>query len=243
MKLRKTLSKLALGLCATSLLALNSMAAETNFEELMAVAPKMEKSVRLNVKSLNAIQLDNGEIIYVSDNGRFALQGRIVDVWSKNELDTMDEIEFASTHVELDKFNLDLSTLNTFTFGEGEKEVVVFADPFCDYCKKYISDVYEAKDSRYKYTVVVVPALGEKSNLASRSMFCASNPEDRLKNFLKGSLESMIQKANCDTQNYDMTLTFAHMMGIQAVPHFIAPDGRYRTGGLTKDVNNWLAAN
>src|SRR5690606_33844687 len=56
---------------------------------------KIEKLVDIPIQSLKAVE-SNGEIHYISNNGRFILQGRLVDVLQQKPLDTMPQIAFAT---------------------------------------------------------------------------------------------------------------------------------------------------
>lgn len=235
MNLKNTLRTLTL---ASAFVSATAMA--DNARAVFDQIEKIQSATPLKVQTLNAVELEDGQILFISQNGRFVVQGRLTDVWTKQALDTMDEIKHASTHVDLDSLNMDLSQMNTFTFGSGPQRVVLFADPNCSFCKKYIEDARAKADARYHYTVVVVPALGDDSNRLSRNLFCAADKSNAVDLFLNGGLDTLIQRPNCDIKQYDLTLTLAQMLEITAVPYFIAPDGRYRTGGNPADVNNWL---
>lgn len=178
----------------------------------------------------------NGEILYVSENGRYAIQGKLTDVWQRKELRTLDDIKKSAIKIPVRDMGIDVDTLNTIAVGNGPQEVIVFVDPRCDSCKSLIE---ESKDHpEYTLKLVVVPALGQASHEQSKALFCATDKKDALEHLLTGALESLPQKTSCDTSRYDLTLTIATLFQIRGVPFIIAPDGRFKMG--TKNTWAWL---
>jgi len=189
--------------------------------------PSFDAKTSLPVEEIQVLET-NGKIYFVSKNGRFVFQGQLTDSWHKKPLDTMDEIKYAASHIDLDVMGLPLDDLNTITISGGPERVVVFVDPLCAYCKSFIKEA-KLRTDKYTFKIIVVPALGKQSNVLSKSLFCASDKSNALEMFMNNNLGSLPQKkSNCDTNNYDLTLTVAQLFGIRSVPFFIAPDGRYK---------------
>ena len=207
---------------------------------LGANVPTLESITDLPVKTLKAVESD-GQVFFMSENGRFVIQGQLTDTWHRQTLDTVEEIRYAATHVDVASMGLPLESMNTIVFGHGEREILVFVDPLCAYCKTLITDAQGHSDD-YRFTLIVVPALGDASNTVSRQLFCASDKTDALALFMSGDLSSMPQASHCDATHYDLTLTFAQLMDVSAVPYVIAPDGRHRAGA-GPDLWQWVAGN
>lgn len=191
-------------------------------------APKLDAIATIPVSKLQAVE-KNGEIFFLSENGRFVVRGQITDVWAKKPLTTMNEIKYAASHVDVDVMGLPLDEMNTITIPGGKKRLIVFVDPQCSYCKAFLKDVDRHKD-KYTFKIVVVPALGDKSNELSKSLFCAADKSNAFSFLMQDKLGTMPQKPNCDTKYYDLTLTMAQLFGVQQIPFFIAPDGRFKPG-------------
>ena len=190
--------------------------------------PSFDAITSLPVEEIQALET-NGKIYFVSKNGRFVFQGQLTDSWQKKPLDTIDEIKYAASHIDLDVMGLPLDDLNTITISGGPERIVVFVDPLCTYCKSFIEGA-KLRTDRYTFKIIVVPALGKQSNVLSKSLFCSADKSNALESFMNNSLGTLPQKPNCDTSNYDLTLTVAQLFGIRSVPFFIAPDGRYKSG-------------
>lgn len=201
--------------------------------------PKLDAITPLPVNQIQAIET-NGEIFFMSQNGRFVFRGQLTDTWHKKSLDTMDEIKYAAGHINIDVMGLPLDQMNTITIPGGPERIIVFVDPQCSYCKSFIDQAQEKTD-KYTFKIVVVPALGTKSNALSKALFCSSDKSNALQMLLDGKLGEMPQKINCNTKHYDLTLTVAQLFGIKQVPFFISPDGRYKPGaGTEKGFWEWI---
>jgi thiol:disulfide interchange protein DsbC len=226
---------------ATALIALWSAATTVQAVELDLSDPsnKLDSIVTLPIKSLKAVEA-NGEIMFMSENGRFVLRGQLYDIWYKDSIDTPAEIEDAATRIHFKRMAANLDDYNTLTIGTGKEEVVAFVDPLCSICHKLMKDA-QGLGLKYTFKFIVVPALGDESNKLARRVFCAANRKDALHAFMSKTLETLEQKKTCDTKQYDMTLMMAHLLDIQAVPFVVAPDGRPSLG-RPSNLKQWLEA-
>src|SRR3546814_1560108 len=68
-----------------------------SLEERLAMAAqnvKIDEVVSLPVQKLKAVESE-GQIVFMSENGRFVFIGQIYDVWQRKSLDTMGQIKNA----------------------------------------------------------------------------------------------------------------------------------------------------
>lgn len=198
---------------------------------------QLNSVVTIPIKSLKAVEA-NGEIYFMSENGRFVLRGELFDVWHRSNLDTSRQINDAVTRIRFDRMNANIDDYNTLTIGTGDKEVVAFVDPLCAICHKLMIDSKQLT-KEYTFKFVIVPALGAESDQLARRLFCASEGQDTLTSYLNNDLNSLLQNENCDTAQYDSTLMIAHLLDIQGVPFVVAPDGRY-SQGRPRNLSDWL---
>lgn len=172
----------------------------------------------------------NGSMIFLSKDGRYKIVATVDDTWSGKKITSQADIDYAKTHIDLSGLKIDISTLNTFSLKGADKKVTVFVDPECKFCKKLVADAKNHLHD-YSFDFVVVPALGDKSNVLSKSMFCAKPVASMSQEYLSGNLGSLAQRVPCDTTRYDLTLLLAQLVGVTGVPFVIAPDGRFQAGG------------
>lgn len=187
-----------------------------------------------NIKAIET----NGEIVFASQNGRFVIRGQLHDSWQRKKLESMNDIVYATSHIDIKSLGLKPDNLNALTIRGGDKEVYAFVDPQCQHCKFFIKEA-KSKIEQYTFHIVVVPALGDESDKLSRKVFCAANKDNAIDAMIKNQINSLDQKKNCDMKLYDYTLMIAALFEFKSVPFFIAPDYRYRVGAGT-ELWDWL---
>jgi len=129
-------------------------------------AAKIKEIVTLPIKGIRAVESD-GQIVFISDNGRFVITGQIYDVWGR----------------------MDVDKLNTISFGHGPKDVVLFVDPRCGVCHKLIGEAKPLAEE-YTFKIVVIPALGDESNQLAKALHCAKDKTNALDALLNNTLGS-----------------------------------------------------
>lgn len=200
---------------------------------------KIDGAVELPVQSIRAIESE-GQIRYVSQNGRFAFEGQLIDVMQRKPLDTLEQIHDAVTRLDISNLGINLDALNSVSIGTGEERVTAFIDPNCPPCLEVIKQAQALEDD-YTFTFIVVPALGtESSHQKSKKVHCAQNKNDVIPALLSKSMDSLKTQANCNSSVYDMTLLFTDMAGVNGVPFLISPTG-YILRGQPIDMKAWLA--
>ena len=192
----------------------------------------------LPINALRAVEDTDGNIIFISGNGRFALKGELYDVWAKKKLTTIAEIKNASERLDMAGLNLNWADLKPFKVGKGAKTVRVFVDPRCPYCRQLMEQLPSFKD--YTFELYVVPILGDQSEKQTRLLSCAKDQRAALAALLthQGS-DALDQVENCDLTSIQKRVITAKLIGISAVPYVVATDGRFSLG-IPPDLGNWL---
>lgn len=227
----KLLALMALGVIA------GTVHAASKLEITDPRAAKIEDLVDLPIKGLKAVESE-GQIRFISENGRFVISGQIYDLWSKKPLNTMSQMRDVADRIHFGQIGMDVDTLNTVSMGSGDKEVVVFVDPRCAVCHKLLHEAKSLIDD-YTFKVIVIPALGAESNRLSKALFCAKDKTNALDALMNNTIASLSSKTACDPAQYDQTLLTAHFIGIEGVPFIVAPDGRVGKG-RPKNLKSWL---
>lgn len=196
----------------------------------------IQQTVRIDTTGLEAIKVPEG-IMYVTSNGRYVIQGTIVDTWAKKSLPTIDDISYSTQHIDLEALGFPLEKMVTFKLGTGPKTLSIFADPKCEFCKKFIAD-FKNHDKEYSLNVFLVPALGPESNRVAKSIFCSADASKRAELYTNSKAPVDIDLTKCDTKMYDLTLTMATAFNIRQVPFFISPSGKFKAGA-SDDFWTW----
>lgn len=211
--------------------------ASSKLEITDPTAARIEAIATLPIKGIRAVQSD-GQIMFLSENGRFVISGQIYDLWSKKPLNTMSQMRDVAERIHFKSMGMDVDTLNTVSMGHGDQEVVVFVDPQCAVCHHLMDDA-KLLVAEYTFKFIVIPALGAESNRLAKGLYCAKDKTHALDALMNNTLDSLVSKATCDPSQYDQTLLTAHFIGIAGVPFVVAPDGRI-SKGRPNNLQSWL---
>lgn len=197
----------------------------------------IQDMVRIETNGLDAVKVPEG-IMYMTSNRRYVIQGTIVDTWAKKGLATIEDVRYSTQHIDLEKLGFPLDQMVSFKLGSGPKTLSLFADPKCEFCKKFITD-FKKYEKDYSLNVFLVPALGPESNRAAKWIFCTPDVSKRAELYSGGKVPDEVDFSKCNTKPYDLTLTMASFFNIRQVPFFISPSGKFRAG-VSDDFWAWV---
>ena len=117
----------------------------------------------------------------------------------------------------------------------GERHITAFVDPQCGWCHKLIAEINAKPELQKDYTFdfVVVPVLGQRSEMLAKKIFCAdADDAARYRALTDGarSIEALKQKDECPLEVFAQTRVIAQAVGVQGVPMVISHDGRFERG-------------
>ena len=201
---------------------------------LKNVSP-IERIVAIDTDTIRAIKSRDGKLMFLVDNGRFAFLGKMIDVWSRKELTTIEDIADAVSHIDLARMGFKLDKVNHIAGGAGPRHITAFVDPQCGWCHKLIAEINAKPELQKDYTFdfVVVPVLGQRSEMLAKKIFCAdADDAARYRALTDGarSIEALKQKDECPLEVFAQTRVIAQAVGVQGVPMVISHDGRFERG-------------
>ncbi|HEP8970389.1 TPA: DsbC family protein [Pseudomonas aeruginosa] len=187
--------------------------------------------------------MKNGNLAFISDNGRFVFRGTVYDTWSKKNIESLEDADQAYKTIDVKETKFRVDDLAPLTIGSGDKTVIIFTDPFCPSCHILLEDV--KKTPGYTFKIVYVPLLGEDSQKVVKAMHCLKDKE-KAESVMLGNAKplSIVGKddfANCDTSPIAKRIVSAHMFGIKGVPFMIRDDGLVRLGYDKGALQGWLS--
>lgn len=198
--------------------------------------PKIEKMVTIEANGIRAIQGNDGTLLYLIDNGRFAFVGSMVDVWNRKKLTSVDEIQDAISHIDLKRMGFQIEKTNHITVGTGGKRVTVFVDTRCGWCHRLMKEIQDNPSYLKDYTwdFVLVKVLGDESGILAEKLACAktTNQLEKFKALVGGrkAIENLEQVEKCDRTSVKNTELQRQALGINSVPLVITPDKRFARG-------------
>lgn len=211
-------------------------------DSIRTQAAHLQQIVTLPIRGMRAVQSQNtagdSQILFISDTGRFAISGQLIDILQQKPLSTVAEMQEVASRLDLKKLGLDVKTLNTITLGVGAQEVVIFIDPRNPSCLALAKEA-RALTKRYTFQFVLIPVLGDKSHQIAKQVSCETDKARLLTALLNGTLEKNLSQTACHSDAYERTLLLAQLIPIEGVPTLIAPDGRIHRG-RPPHLKTWL---
>jgi thiol:disulfide interchange protein DsbC len=198
------------------------------------------------IRSLNAqVQIDRitaaplpgfrevivgGQVIYVSDDGRYLLQGALFDVDAKKDLSQtgLAEVrrELLATIPEKDRI--------VFAPPKPEYTVTVFTDVECGYCRKLHQDIAEYNRRGIAIEYLAFPRMGLASEdfRKMESVWCAKDRRKALTDAKDGKRVPRKTCTNPVTMQYDI----GQRVGLTGTPMIITEEGVQMPGYMPPDA-------
>lgn len=192
-------------------------AVELRFREMAPDAQSIAVS-ETPIEGILQVQI-NGDIVYASADGKYLLQGRVVD------LDTREDLtETAKSNLRrelLDK--LDMSRQITFAPAEPAYDLTVFTDIDCGYCRKLHSQIaeYNAQGIAIHYMAFPRAGLGSESYDKAVSVWCADNQQEALTSAKAGQDPEPKSCENPVAEQYQMGID----LGVTGTPALLTATG------------------
>ena len=225
----------------------NSPAATKPIAEPSFAAGSPQERVRNVLKGLNpAIRVDSiepspvrgfhqvvagGQVVYVSDDGKYLFQGELMDVAARKNL---SDVALSKVRGEVLK-TLPLADRIVFApAGTPRHKVVVLTDIECGYCRKFHSEIAEINRRGIEVEYLAFPraGLGSADYRKMVSVWCA---DDRKKALTDAKNDRAVPNKTCKTP-VDMQYRAGQRMGRTGTPMRLTEDGRMRGGYLPPDI-------
>lgn len=173
-----------------------------------------------------------GQVVLVSDDGKYMVQGTVVDIAAKKEL--------TQSSAALSKYRVDLlasvkaKDRIVFAPPNAKYTVSVFTDIECGYCRKLHSEIaeYNRRGIAIEYMAFPRMGLGSKDHKDMISVWCASDRKQALTDAKNGK---PVPQRSCQSTPVDMEFNVGQRLGISGTPAVFAPDGTQLGGYLPPD--------
>jgi len=175
------------------------------------------------VSGLYEVAIGN-DVVYADASARYLVQGELIDLKTGINL-----TEQRSNDLNRIKWSdLPLNDAIKVVRGNGTRQIAVFADPNCGFCKK-LEKSFQQLDNVTIYTFLV-PLLSADSATKSKQIWCAS---DRNKAWNAWMLENQTPsgKGECATP-LDRNTSLAKKLGVTGTPAMFFTDGSRIAGAV-----------
>ncbi len=176
------------------------------------------KSVTVSpIAGIYEVQVGN-DVFYTDVNSKYLLQGEIIEVATGKNIteqrqNDLNRIKWA-----------DLPSANAIKIvhGNGNRQLAIFADPNCGYCKRLEKSLQQL-DNVTIYTYLI-PILSADSVQKSKQIWCASDPSKTYVDWMINGTP-ITGKNDCNTMAIDKNLSLAKTLGITGTPTIFFVDG------------------
>lgn len=172
--------------------------------------------------------LQKGSIVaYISDDGRYLLQGDLID------LDLQVNLSEQSRNESRRELIATLENNQTILFSpdEAQHTVTVFTDIDCTYCRKLHSEIDQYLEQGIAVRYLLYPRNGPASRAWSTSedVWCSS---DRNNALTMAKLDREFQTSKCDTSMISKHYVLGQDIGLSGTPAIVLEDGTLIGGYL-----------
>jgi thiol:disulfide interchange protein DsbC len=182
------------------------------------------------------IETDSG-IFFVSENGRFAFKGTMLDMWNGKPIRTIEDVDKIVNHINLKKIGVDFKELFVLTYGHGPKEEVFFVSPGCPHCH-HMLDQMKGLENEYTFKIIPLPILGPRSVDAARRLMCLGDNDKAVKALMEKKYKEL-PEGKCKMTPLQKGFVVAQVLGIRGVPYIVRHDG-YVQRGAVKNLKKFL---
>ena len=160
-----------------------------------------------------------GKVVYVSADGRYLMQGSLVDL---NTRDNLTEVSEGA----LRRGQLDAVPRNrriVFSPPNPKYRITVFTDIDCGYCRKLHSQINDYMNAGISVEYLFFPraGIGSESFNKAVSVWCAA---DQRKAMTDAKLDKPVAKRTC-TNPVTMDYALGQRVGVDGTPAIFAADG------------------
>ena len=234
----KILKHVSMGLLilgmASSVFALNEKQIRTEIQKRLGTSANVRNVTPSPIPGLFEVQVNN-EIFYTDSNAKYLIQGEMVELASGNNLTTKRQED-----INRIKWS-DLPQAQAFKVvrGNGSRQIAVFSDPNCGYCKRLEKTLQQLDNvTIYNY---LIPILSADSALKSKQIWCAADQQKVWNDWMLNNLGPS-GKSDC-ANPIDKNLTLAKNYGINGTPTIFFTDGSRFPGAVQlADIEKKLAS-
>ena len=170
--------------------------------------------------------VQKGSIVaYISDDGRYLLQGDLID------LDEQVNLSEISRNEARRKVVAELRDEDSIRFSPADvkHEVTVFTDIDCTYCRKLHNEIDQYLEKGIAVRYVLYPRNGRSSRAWSTSedVWCSA---DRNSALTLAKLDRKFETSSCDASMIDKHYALGQAVGLTGTPAIVFPDGTLVAG-------------
>ena len=228
--------RILIAISLTGLLAIGSLSAaeeQSEQQQREAIAERwnleIEDIKKAAIPGLFEVMIGS-QILYLSGDGRFLLEGDIIDLTNQENLTEKRRVQ--ARKIAIDSFGAD--KMIAFGGADPVHTITVFTDTDCTYCRKLHAEIAAINDLGIAVRYLLYPRYGpgSKSWHIANHVWCS---DDRQKALTQAKLDQSIEPRQCDTPLQE-TYKLGQGIGFRGTPAIVTADGDLIAGYMPPDV-------
>lgn len=169
------------------------------------------------------------DIVYMSADGRYLIQGRLLDLDTREDLTDGAKSEIRREVLE----TMDHDQLISFGADDSEYEIVVFTDVDCGYCRRLHEQIDDYIEAGIQVSYAAFPRAGAGSETYNKmvSVWCADDPHEAMTVAKAGGTP---EPAECDSP-VDAQYALGQSLGVTGTPALMTSQGDLIPGYVPAD--------
>ena len=210
-------------LFATPLHAQQEQQLKTEIQKKLGTNAKVKSVSPAPISGLYEVLVGN-DIFYTDTSGKYLIQGEIIELASGKNITEQRQADLNRI-----KWS-ELTPANAFknVRGNGSRQLAVFSDPNCGYCKRLEKSLQQL-DNVTIYTYLI-PILSPDSAQKSKQIWCSTDPYKAYIDWMVNGIAPS-SKGECSTP-LDKNMAFAKTYGITGTPTLFFTDGSRFPGAV-----------
>lgn len=228
-------SKVSLATLAILLWGAAAGADDAELEALRAKMSDMFEAIEPENVSVSPISgwytIQQGSIVaYVSGDGRYLLQGDLIDL--DQQVNLTEQSRNSARQSLVSRLGNDRAIV--FSPADVKHSVTVFTDVDCIYCRKLHSQIdgYLDKGIEVRYALYPRNGPASKAWTVSEQVWCA---EDRNQALTSAKLDRAFKSSQCDASVINEHYSLGRDIGLNGTPAIVLEDGTLIAGYLTPE--------
>lgn len=170
------------------------------------------------IEGLLQVQI-NGEIVYATDDGKYLLEGRVIDLDTRDDLTEQSKSKIRKEILD----HVDASKQITFAPTDPVYDLTVFTDIDCGYCRKLHSQIAEYNNEGIAIHYMAFPraGIGSESYDKAVSVWCAKDQQSALTSAKAGNDPEPLHCDNPVAGQYQLGLE----LGVSGTPALLTSSG------------------
>jgi len=208
---------------------------KTELQGKLGANAKIKSVTASPIAGIYEVQVGN-DVFYTDVNGKYLLQGEIIEVATGKNI-----TEQRQSDLNRIKWS-DLPSANAIKVvrGNGSRQLAIFADPNCGYCKRLEKSLQQLDNvTIYNY---LIPILSADSVQKAKQIWCAADPSKTYVDWMLNGVP-ITGKSDCNTGAIEKNLGLAKTLGITGTPTIFFMDGsRFPGAAQLADIEKKLAS-